>query len=207
MAGWRDNSELNDRERLFVAEYLVDMNASQAATRAGYSPKTVGSNSYRVMRRPRVKAAIAAAMAARERDLQIDAREVLDEIARLAFANLADYLAPDGDGGVALDLSGLTRDKAAGVATLAVGRAAGNCPNCGAALREGLKFRLRLADKARGLALLGRHLGLFAPGAAARLAEAAGGAGCPEDGDGEAEAAAFCRRIIEAARRHAAGGE
>ena len=171
----RIGEELNDRERLFVAEYLVDMNASQAAIRAGYSPKTVGSNCYRVMRRPRVKAAIAEAMAARERDLQIDAREVLREIVRLSFGNMLDYVRVTEDGAAALDLSGLTRDKAAAIAEITLVEGA---ELTGRKARGGRRVKLKLADKPRSLFMLGRHLGLFPRGrdaAGVRAGEPAGG--------------------------------
>lgn len=50
MAG-KARADLSDRERTFVREYLIDMNALQAGIRAGYAPKQVGSNIYRVLRR------------------------------------------------------------------------------------------------------------------------------------------------------------
>jgi phage terminase small subunit len=163
----RDSTELSPRERMFVREYLVDLNASQAGIRAGYAPKQVGSNIYRVLRRPRVAAAIATAMAARERDLRIDAAEVLREIARLGFANLLDYIRPNADGTADIDLSLLTRDQAAAIAELTVAEGAATTGRVG---RGGKRVHLKLADKTRNLKLLGRHLGLFAPGAAERLA-------------------------------------
>lgn len=46
---------LNDRERLFVREYLIDLNATQAAIRAGYSPKSASKCTYRIFKRPRVR--------------------------------------------------------------------------------------------------------------------------------------------------------
>ena len=47
---------LNDRERLFVHEYLVDLNGTKAATRAGYSEKTAASQASRLLRKAAVKA-------------------------------------------------------------------------------------------------------------------------------------------------------
>ena len=40
---------LNDKQRRFVAEYLIDLNATQAAIRAGYSKKTAGSQGQRLL--------------------------------------------------------------------------------------------------------------------------------------------------------------
>jgi hypothetical protein len=82
------------RERIFVREYLVDLNASQAAIRAGYSRRSASRNTHKVFYRPRVKAAIAAAMAEREKKLEITAERVLRELALMGFANLRDYVMP-----------------------------------------------------------------------------------------------------------------
>ena len=106
----RDSTGLTDRERIFVREYLIDTNATQAGIRAGYAPNSIGRNIHRVRRRPRVRAALDAAMAERERELKIDAGQVLNEIALLGFANLMDYIRPNEDGTVDVDLSRLTRD-------------------------------------------------------------------------------------------------
>jgi phage terminase small subunit len=174
MAG-RARKDLSNRERMFVREYLVDLNASQAAIRAGYAPKLIGSNICRVMQRPRVKAAIAAAMAERERDLQIDARAVLREIARLCFSNMLDYVRVTEDGLAELDLSEVTRDRAAAISeiTLAEGAAL-----TGRMRRGGKRVKLKLADKPRSNYLLGQHLGLFPrgrDGQGVRAEAAAGG--------------------------------
>lgn len=164
MAGRRVRSELSDRERMFVREYLIDMNASQAGIRAGYSRNSIGRNIHRVLNRPRVKAALAATMAERERELDISGARVLREIALLGFANLLDYVTPNEDGTADVDLSRLTRDRAAAIAEVTIAEAARPCgiPACGAGGRGAKRVRLKLADKSRNLELLGRHLGLFA---------------------------------------------
>ena len=163
-------NELSNRERMFVREYLLYMNASQAGIRAGYSPNSIGRNICRVLRRPRVRAALEAAMAERERDLQIDAREVLREIARLGFANMLDYVSVKEDGSAEVDLTGVTRDRAAAIAEITVSEGA---ETTGRVARGGRRVRLKLANKARSLHMLGRHLGLF-PRGAERPVEAGG---------------------------------
>lgn len=45
---------LNDKQRRFVDEYLVDLNATQAAIRAGYSPKTAGSQAFDLLKKPEI---------------------------------------------------------------------------------------------------------------------------------------------------------
>lgn len=198
-------------------------NARRSGSRAaGYAPKQVGSNIYRVLRRPRVAAAIAVAMAEREQDLRIDGRAVIREIALLGFANLLDYIRPNEDGTADVDLSGLTRDQAAGIAEMRFAEARGACPACGERVRGGISFRLKLVNKSRNLELLARHLGLFRPGAAERLKTGAGDGAAAAEGDavegGESLAGAedeyahlssmeFFRRFMDAAQRECAARE
>ncbi|WP_417431845.1 terminase small subunit [Kiloniella sp.] len=68
---------LSERQKRFVEEYLVDLNATQAALRAGYSPKSVKQNTNRTLKNPLVQAAIEHAKAARSQRLQVDADYVL----------------------------------------------------------------------------------------------------------------------------------
>jgi phage terminase small subunit len=50
---------LNDKQTAFVREYLVDFNATQAAIRAGYSPKTAGSQAHDLLKKPEIQACLA----------------------------------------------------------------------------------------------------------------------------------------------------
>ena len=63
--------ELNERERLFVREYLVDLNGKAAAIRAGYAPKGAAARGSKLLKRPAVAKAVETAMAARARALDI----------------------------------------------------------------------------------------------------------------------------------------
>lgn len=152
-------AELTDRERVFVREYLVDLNAAQAVVRAGYSPRAAKQTAYRIMNRPRVKAAVEAAMAERAAGLKITAERVLRELALLGFANVMDYFRPQADGTAHVDLSGLTRDQAAAITEVTVEEFVSGRGKAG---REVRRVKVKLADKSRNLELIGKHLGMFA---------------------------------------------
>lgn len=77
------------RER-FVDEYLVDLNATQAAIRAGYSPKTAYSMGQRLLKDVEVQAAIQEARARREKRTEITQDRVVQEIADNAFRQASD---------------------------------------------------------------------------------------------------------------------
>jgi phage terminase small subunit len=78
---------LNPRQRLFVEQYLVDLNGKAAAIRAGYA-RDPAVRAARLLRRADVKAAIAAAMAARAGRTGVTPERVLAEYAAIAFADL-----------------------------------------------------------------------------------------------------------------------
>lgn len=75
--------KLTPKQEMFVLEYLKDLNATQAAIRAGYSQKTAQAIGAENLTKPLVKEAIDAAMAAREERTQIDADYVLRQAVKL----------------------------------------------------------------------------------------------------------------------------
>lgn len=74
---------MTDKQIAFVAEYLVDLNATQAAIRAGYSARTANEQACRLLTRPEIAEAIAAAMAKRSKETGIDASYVLRQAVKL----------------------------------------------------------------------------------------------------------------------------
>lgn len=73
MAGRKPSTDkLTDKQKRFVDEYLIDLNATQAAIRAGYSAKTAGAIGEENLKKPEIKAAIDAAMAERAEATKID---------------------------------------------------------------------------------------------------------------------------------------
>jgi phage terminase small subunit len=77
---------------MFVKEYLVDLNATQAALRAGYSEKTAYRTGADNLKKPQIQEAIQQAMQKREQRTEITADKVLEEYAKLGFSDVSDYL-------------------------------------------------------------------------------------------------------------------
>ena len=71
---------LTHKQALFVDEYLVDLNATQAALRAGYSARSANTNAYRILQKPDVTEAIRRAVEARAERLQLSSEDVLRSI-------------------------------------------------------------------------------------------------------------------------------
>lgn len=82
---------LTPKQQRFVQEYLIGLNATQAAIRAGYSERTAQEQSSRLLSNVMVQSAIAAQQKGREERANATADEVLREINRMAMVDPADY--------------------------------------------------------------------------------------------------------------------
>jgi phage terminase small subunit len=149
---------LTPKQERFIAEYLIDLNATQAAIRAGYSEKTARSIGAENLAKPDIQAALQEAMRARAERTDVTADMVVRELAKIGFANMSDYMRATPGGDPYLDFSALTRDQAAALVEVTVddfvdGR--------GDDARDVRRVKFKLADKRAALVDLGKHLGLF----------------------------------------------
>lgn len=80
---------LTAKQQRFVIEYLVDLNATQAAIRAGYAAKGAKDQAYQLMQRPEIAAAIKEAMEARNQRTKVDADYVLNRLTEIDQMDLA----------------------------------------------------------------------------------------------------------------------
>ena len=81
------SAPLNPRQAFFVEQYLIDLNGKEAAIRAGYGREAAKARAAKLLRRPAVRRAVAAAMAARVGRTGITAERVIAEYARIAFSD------------------------------------------------------------------------------------------------------------------------
>src|SRR4051795_10047988 len=144
---------LNDRQARFVAEYLVDLNATQAAIRAGYSVRSAHSTGERMLRNAEVAAAVAEAEAARSKRTEVTADRGVLELARVAFGDPRRVMSW-GPGGVKLRPSAELADEEAAIVA-EVGETT---------TKKGGSLRVKTVDKLGALRLLGQHLGMFGDG-------------------------------------------
>jgi len=94
--GKRASGGLTARQSRFAAEYLLDLNATQAAVRAGYSSRTAESTGPRLLGKMHVAEAVRAAMEKREQRTGITQDRVLQELARIAFFDIRTLYREDG---------------------------------------------------------------------------------------------------------------
>ena len=138
---------LSPKQAAFVAEYLIDLNATRAAIRAGYSERTAGWTGCRLLRNAAVREAVEREQARRAERTGITADRVLAELANIAFADPRDLMEWGPDGVTLKDSASLTAGQSASVAEVADG--------------SGGTLRLKKHDKVKALELLARHIGMF----------------------------------------------
>lgn len=83
---------LTPKQKMFVDEYLVDLNATQAAIRAGYSPKTAKDIASQNLAKLNIKIEIDKIMAERSRRVGMNADRILHELGKLAFVKIEDVI-------------------------------------------------------------------------------------------------------------------
>ena len=84
-------AKLTKKQQRFVDEYLIDLNATQAAIRAGYSEDSAKEIGCENLTKPNIQQAVAEQMAERSKRTEITQDKVLRELAAIAFAKATDY--------------------------------------------------------------------------------------------------------------------
>lgn len=141
---------MTKKQKLFVEEYLIDLNATQAAIRAGYSAKTAQEQASRLLSNVMVQESIARAMAERSKRTGINQDRVIQELARIAFVNPQNVIDSE-DASVREDA---TEDDLACIQSVKVKTMSGE-------KGSSIEREVRLNDKMKALELLGKHLGMF----------------------------------------------
>lgn len=163
-------TDLTNKQARFVREYLVDLNAKQAAIRAGYSPRSAEVEGSRLLKHAKVSAAIARERREIANRTGITPERVLTELAKLGFSDIrkvmtwrsnVSQIGEDDDGEPILhagnevilrDSKDIDDDTAAAISEISQ-------------TKDGA-LKVKLVDKRAALVDIGRHLGMFKSGTA-----------------------------------------
>src|SRR5690348_8162376 len=143
------DQDLTPRQRAFVAEYLTDLNGAAAAVRAGYSAKTAREQATRLLSNVHIAAAVKAALDERSERTRLKADAVIEELRRIAFANIADICVWNHEKVLFRHSQKMTPETLSAVAEVSYDKNGG--------------VRVKLYDKIAGLDKLMKHLGKYAP--------------------------------------------
>lgn len=141
---------LTEKQKRFCDEYLIDLNATQAAIRAGYSVKNADKIGSELLGKTRVSETISRKIAERSKRTGINQDRVIQELARIAFVNPQNVIDSE-DASVRQDA---TEDDLACIQSVKVKTMDG-------AKGKSVEREVRLNDKMKALELLGKHLGMF----------------------------------------------
>src|SRR3990167_4390428 len=148
--GKKRNKSITPQQARFVDEYLIDLSATHAAIRAGYSKKSAMSLGCQLLQNPKVATAISARQKKLSDKLEITAARVLKENARIAFSDTS-RVASWGPGGVVpIDSKTLSENDRRAIAEVS------HTVNA-----NGISVRVKMHSKQQALDALARHLGLF----------------------------------------------
>lgn len=142
-------AKLTEKQQRFVDEYLIDLNATQAAIRAGYSAKTADVQGSRMLGNVKVQQAIAEAMAKRSKRTGVNQDRVVLELAKLAFVKMTDLV--DSEGRIKTDA---TDDDLSCIESIKYKESDNEFG--GSVERE-----VKISSKLKALELLGKHLGMW----------------------------------------------
>lgn len=141
--------KLTDKQKKFVEEYLIDLNATQACIRAGYSVKTANEQGAQNLAKLSIQEAISRAMAERSKRTGINQDRIVQELARIAFVKITDVVDPDGEIN-----TNASDDDLACIESYKVEDS--DSVNGSSSKRE-----VKLASKIKALELLGKHVGMW----------------------------------------------
>jgi phage terminase small subunit len=142
--------KLTEKQQRFANEYLIDLNATQAAIRAGYSPRTAEQQGSRLLSNVKVRAYIDECMAELSRRTGVNQERIIRELARIAFVNPSDVV----DMNEATLKPYATEDDTAAIASVKVK----TIPTQDG---TGVEREIRFVDKIKALELLGKRFGMW----------------------------------------------
>lgn len=141
--------KLTEKQQRFIDEYLIDLNATQAAIRAGYSVESARDIGCENLTKPNIQQAIAKAMAERSKRTGVNQDRVVLELAKIAFVKMTDVVDDHG-------------------------RIKGTATDDDLACIESIKYKesdnefggsvereVKIGSKLKALELLGKHLGMW----------------------------------------------
>lgn len=144
-------AKLTAKQQRFCDEYLIDLNATQAAIRAGYKRSDyTDTNANKLLENTRIKETIEKAMAERSKRTGISQDRVIQELARIAFVNPIDVINTE---------NGSVSDSASDDDLACIQSVKVKTMNSDKGWSE--EREVKLNDKMKALELLGKHLGMF----------------------------------------------
>lgn len=147
---------LTDKQEMFCREYLIDLNATQAAIRAGYSEKTARASGCENLTKPDIQNRIAELKAQRNKQVNIDAAYVLKRLVEIDQMDVLDILKDDGG------IKAISEWPKVWRTTLSGFDINTSITNFDETTIENILKKIKWPDKVKNLELLGKHISVMA---------------------------------------------
>ncbi len=148
---------MTDKQQAFCEEYLIDLNATQAAIRAGYAVNSANEQGCQTLAKLNIQAEIQRLKDERSKRTEIKADNVVKELGKLAFSNIQDYLVVDEDGETHLkSFDEIERATLAAIESIKISTTKNKDDS-----REYTTTQFKLCNKLNALEQLGKHLGIY----------------------------------------------
>lgn len=142
-------AKLTEKQQRFVEEYLIDLNGTQAAIRAGYSARTANEQASRLLANVSVQQAVSERMAERSKRTGVSQDRVILELAKIAFLKMTDVV--DGQGQIRDDAD---PDDLSCIESI-------KYKHSDTDTGSSTEREVKIASKLKALELLGKHLGMW----------------------------------------------
>ncbi|MBI4858489.1 MAG: terminase small subunit [Acetobacterium woodii] len=139
-------AKLTEKQKRFCDEYLIDLNATQAAIRAGYSNKTANRIGTENLSKPVIQKYIEQRLVDREKRTEITQDRVLKELSKIGFLDATGFVKIQNGRVFIESTDDLSPDQKAAIAGIKETQSG---------------TEIKLYDKLKALELIGRHLGMF----------------------------------------------
>ena len=147
---------LTDKQEMFCREYLIDLNATQAAIRAGYSDKTANRTGSENLSKPDIAQRIIDLKSERNERVEINADYVLRRLVEIDEMDVLDILKDDGGLKMVHEWPKVWRTTLSGLDILTT------VTNFDETTMENILKKIKWPDKVKNLELLGKHISIMA---------------------------------------------
>lgn len=155
----RGSKKLSDKEREFVDQYLIDLDGTKAAIRAGYSSKSAQSAACQLLQRPRIKSEIGKLLREQHEDHVLTRTDILEQLAYIVTRDIREFV---DDRGIALPIHCLGDRAAQSVDAFEQEVHETLNPATGEVIARDVKNKLKLVGKAGAIEMAMKYRGLFA---------------------------------------------
>lgn len=146
------DSDLTKKQLMFSKEYLISMNSTESAIKAGFSKHTASSQGSRLLKNVKVRAYVDEQLLQRASKLDITPNRILEELGHIAFFDISNIF----NGYTLKEIDQLPENVRRAINSVKVREEKGQAGEVMAELTE-----FKTNDKLKALEMLGKHLGMF----------------------------------------------